>query len=112
MKDDSVWIFKSIQGMDYIGKLVDSDDDGVYNIKDMFAVMPQQSQQSGEVHVAFGAPAHPALAEIDNAGHGRVDVELERSAVVFKYRPNDQLEQMYLEATSGIQIAKTMPGNL
>ena len=110
---DKVWIFKTMQGIDYMGKWEnEGSGDTFYEVNDMFAIMPQQSQQDGEVHVAFGAPAHPALADVPHNSHGRIDVELERSVVVFKYRPNEQLLDMYLEATSGIQIAKQMPGNL
>ena len=103
-------MFKTLAGVDYIGRLVSEDDSG-YIVEKMFAIVPNQNER-GETNIQFGAPVHPALGKVSNSTHGSADVKLNRSTVIFTYEPNVQLVDAYAEAASGIQIAKTMPSNI
>lgn len=104
-------IFKTTSGLDYIG-VIEKETDTEFHINDMYAVVPQQSG-TGEVNVSFGAAVHPAIGAVNNRKHGSIDkVKLQKTAVIFTHEPNQQLTDAYTEATCGIQIARTLPGNL
>jgi len=104
-------MFKSIAGVDYIG-VIEDEDDFVWNVKEMFAAVPQQDQQTQEIKINFGSAVHPALAKVDSKTHGAMNVPLRKATVLFTYEPNGQLEEAYRQATSGIQIVQRMPGNM
>jgi len=108
MKDPVM--LKTIAGVDYIG-VIESEDSEVYNIKKLFAIVPNQNQ-SGETNIQFGSAVHPALGKVSSTTHGSMDIDLRKSSVLFLYEPNKQLEEAYLQATSAIQIVKKMPGNM
>ncbi len=108
MKDPVM--FKTIAGVDYIG-VIGSEDSEVYNIEKLFAIVPNQNQ-NGETNIQFGAVVHPALGKVSSTTHGSMNITLRKSSVLFIYEPNEQLGEAYLQATSGIQIVKKMPGNM
>ena len=108
MKDPVM--FKTIAGVDYIG-IIESEDSEVYNVEKLFAIVPNQNQQ-GETNISFGSAVHPALGKVSSITHGSMDIALRKSSVLFTYEPNGQLEEAYLQASSGIQVVKRMPGNL
>jgi len=103
--------FKTLIGMDFIGT-VESEDDECYHMKNMFAISPQQNQQTQEIHISFSAAVHRSMGAVDPNKHGSIDVPLRKSAIVFQYKPNAQIEEGYQQAITGIQIARTLPGNM
>ena len=111
MSDKNVRIFKTLQGVEYIGTLVE-DNDSDYLVQNVFAVAIQQTQQN-ELHLGFGAIVHPIMGQVDRNKNGAAaEITLNKVAVVFDYAPTDQLRDDYLQAVSGIEIAKVMPGKM
>ncbi len=104
-------IFKTTTGIDYIGVL-DFETIEEFIINEMFAVVLKQSE-AGDVYVELTAAIHPAMGKINTRRKGCIDqVKLQRSVVIFQHEPNQQLVLAYKDATSIIQIAAKLPGNL
>jgi len=108
---NEVVIFKMINGMDYVCT-VSSEEDEIYHVENVLVVMPQQGQNTGELHIAFGAAVHPAIGKVDSRKNGAVNLPLRKSAVIFTYHPTEEVRAGYTQAITGIQIAKTLPGRM
>lgn len=105
------FIFKSLNGMDYIGKLKEEDGE-YYKIQEMYAIFLHQDNQGSE-RITLGAPIHPAVGKIDKKlNNGAIDVDMPKSAVVFKCIPDERLIELYMESVRGIQIITTLPGKM
>jgi hypothetical protein len=107
-----IMILKNLCGMDYIGNIVDISPTE-FIVENMFAVVPQQSQQTGDYTLALGSPIHPIVGAVNKSKHGCIDrVEVSRSTTVFRCQPDEELLESYRQAVSGIQLVKRMPGNM
>lgn len=102
-----VKLFRLMQGIDMIGMVAKTTDSTIYLSKALFIQM-YQDKQNGEVHVSFQPVTETFIGNF--SGEDRyLDIDLNRSAILFTYEPNPQLQENYEQAVSGIQIAHSLP---
>lgn len=97
--ENEVVCFRTIQGIDFIGKVV-AETDTSYKVEKCLGIIIQQNQEGG-VHYSLGQLVYPLPP---NATKNAIDVDLNRVAVVFTYQPNDVLLKHYMRATSIIDV--------
>ena len=108
---DNIKLVKTNDGIDYIGRV--SEALGKVTITKCLGVFVQEDQQQrGSFQIGFMPPVHPAVGEIDENARGAADLEFQATAIKFMHRPNSQMLDMYKSASSGIEIAKIMPGKI
>jgi hypothetical protein len=106
-----VRVFKTLQGVDYIGKVVEETDTS-YVLEDVFAAAVYQSD-NGNISLNFGMIVHPLLGAVNSRKNNAIErITLNRVGVVFEYEPRDELRDEYTKAASGIEITKFMPGKM
>lgn len=102
-----VKVFRTVQGLDYIGEL-ESESDTSFRVKRAMAVRVHEVK--GQAHVSFGLLTYPFLA---NYGEDKyLDIDLNRSAVLFVHDPEEELEKNYRNAVTGIELVNKLPSNM
>lgn len=95
----NIRIFSLLNGMELIGKITNETDD-VYQMEAVFAFVVDQSQQPRLAPPSIFAECEPKTG---------MEMELQKSAVVFKFKPKPDVEQQYSELTSTLIMASTLP---
>jgi len=113
LNPDNIQLIRTNDNVDYIGMV--SEELGKIKVTKCLHVYAQESQDEanrGTFQIGFMPCVHPALGCVDDAARGATDIEFFSTAVKFLTPPNAQMMKMYGEATSGIAIAKILPGKL
>lgn len=106
-----IMVFKSLNGMDYIGRLKGEEGE-CYKVQEMFAIFLHQDNQGSE-RITLGAPIHPAVGKIDKKlNNGAIDVDMPKNSVIFKCVPEERLSKLYVDSVKGIQIITRLPGKM
>jgi hypothetical protein len=92
-----IMAYKLINNMDVIAKKI-SEEDTFFNVQSPLLAMMQHGQNPGEVSIEFG-PLSPLM----NMEGDRIQ-KIYKSSIISEYKPISQIENMYIEQTSGIQI--------
>ena len=109
--DENIRVVKTVDGIDYVGEVTQVL--GKYQIKRCLGVFVQEDpEQRGSFQIGFMPVIHPVIGTIDETARGASDIEMEATAVKFTVPAHPELEKMYKQAVSGIEIAKIMPGQL
>ena len=114
LNTDNIQMIRTIDNVDYIGRVV-SEELGKLKVEKCLHVFAQEGQGAetrGTFQVGFMPPVHPALGRVDESARGSSDLEFYTTALKFVNPPNEQLMKMYKEASSGLEIAKIMPGKI
>lgn len=93
-----IMAFKLINNMDIIAN-IEKEDDNAFQTKSPLLVIMQHGNSPGEVSLEF-VPVSP-LADRDSSE----SVPIYKNSIISTYKPISQVENMYIEQTSGISIA-------
>ena len=109
----NIQLIRTMDNVDYIGRVTEVL--GKVHVEKCLHVYAQEATDEanrGTFQVGFAPPVHPALGQIDEEARGAVNLEFFASGVKFMASPNHQMMEMYSQATSGIAIAKILPGKM
>lgn len=106
-----VFVFKTVQGIDLIGKLK-NDTDTSYEVEDVLAVA-MQGGENGNINVGLMPAVHPGIGKVQSDKNGAIkSITLSKAAVLFAFAPSEEIENYYTQMVSGFEVVKNMPSNM